>query len=74
MTEWVTISTKVKKDVVEKAKRYKINISETLRRSLEEEIAKKEEEEAKRSSRKIAKELNLSADDIVRLIREDRVR
>ncbi|MBB5253842.1 type II toxin-antitoxin system CcdA family antitoxin [Sulfurisphaera ohwakuensis] len=74
MTEWVTISTKVRKEVVEKARKYGINISEILRESLEKEIEKREEEEARKSSKRIAEELKLSAEEVVRLIREDRQR
>lgn len=74
MTEWVTVSTKVRKEVVEKARKYGINISEVLRKSLEEEIEKREEEEARKSSKRIAEELKLSVEEVVRLIREDRER
>ncbi|MEM0173701.1 MAG: type II toxin-antitoxin system CcdA family antitoxin [Sulfolobaceae archaeon] len=74
MTEWVTVSTKVRKEVFEKARKYGINISEVLRKSLEEEIEKREEEEARKSSKRIAEELKLSVEDVVRLIREDRER
>jgi Post-segregation antitoxin CcdA. len=35
------VSTKVKKKIVEKAKEYGLNISETLRKALEEEVRKK---------------------------------
>jgi hypothetical protein len=35
------VSTKVKKQIVEKAKEYGLNISETLRKALEEEVRKK---------------------------------
>jgi hypothetical protein len=38
---YVTVSTKVKKQIVEKAKEYGLNISETLRKALEEEVRKK---------------------------------
>ncbi|MBB5254881.1 type II toxin-antitoxin system CcdA family antitoxin [Sulfurisphaera ohwakuensis] len=36
MTEWVTISTKVRKEIAEKARKYGINISEVLRKALED--------------------------------------
>jgi post-segregation antitoxin (ccd killing protein) len=39
---YVTVSTKVKREVVEKAKRLGINISEFLRRKLEEEVERRE--------------------------------
>jgi post-segregation antitoxin (ccd killing protein) len=39
---YVTVSTKVKREVVEKAKRLGNNISEFLRRKLEEEVERRE--------------------------------
>ncbi|BFH72827.1 type II toxin-antitoxin system CcdA family antitoxin [Sulfurisphaera javensis] len=69
---WVTISTKVRRDLWEKAKKYNINISEVLRRALEEEIKEKEKEEARKSALIISKELNLSSQEIVKIIREIR--
>ncbi len=72
--EWVTVSTKVKKEVLEKARRYGINVSEVLRENLESEIARKEEEEARNSARKISKELKLPEEEVARIIREDRER
>jgi post-segregation antitoxin (ccd killing protein) len=71
---WVTVSTKVKKEILEKARKYNINISEVLRQALEQEIARREEEEARKSTEKISKELRLSEEEIARLIREDRER
>jgi post-segregation antitoxin (ccd killing protein) len=55
---WVTVSTKVKKEILEKARKYNINISEVLRQALEQEIARREEEEARKSAEKISKELS----------------
>jgi post-segregation antitoxin (ccd killing protein) len=55
---WVTVSTKVKKEILEKARKYNINISEVLRQALEQEIARREEEEARKSTEKISKELS----------------
>jgi post-segregation antitoxin (ccd killing protein) len=71
---WATVSTKVKKEILEKARKYNINISEVLRKALEQEIARREEEEARKSTEKISKELRLSEEEIARLIREDRER
>jgi hypothetical protein len=47
MGEWVTASTKVRREILEKAKEYNINISEVLRKALEEEVKKKEEKNAR---------------------------
>jgi post-segregation antitoxin (ccd killing protein) len=70
---WVTVSTKVKKEILEKARKYNINVSEVLRKALEQEIAKREEE-ARKSAERISKELRLSEEEVARLIREDRER
>ncbi|ADX82105.1 type II toxin-antitoxin system CcdA family antitoxin [Saccharolobus islandicus] len=72
--EWVTISTKVRRELLEKAKEYNINVSEVLRKALEEEVRKREEEEARKSAEKIAKELKFSEEEVARLIEEDRKR
>jgi post-segregation antitoxin (ccd killing protein) len=69
----VTVSTKVKKEILEKARKYNINISEVLRKALEQEIARREEE-ARKSAERISKELRLSEEEVARLIREDRER
>ena len=71
---WVTVSTKVKKEILEKARIYNINISEVLRQALEKEIARREEEEARKYAERISKELRLSEEEVARLIREDRGR
>ncbi|MFP3203253.1 MAG: type II toxin-antitoxin system CcdA family antitoxin [Sulfolobus sp.] len=72
--EWITVSTKVRRELLEKAKEYNINVSEVLRKALEEEVKKREEEEARKSAEKIAKELKLPAEEVARLIEEDRKR
>ncbi|WP_434731260.1 type II toxin-antitoxin system CcdA family antitoxin [Thermogladius sp. KZ2Tp1] len=41
MGDYVTVSTKVRRDVVERARRPGINVSELLRRVLEEEVEKR---------------------------------
>jgi post-segregation antitoxin (ccd killing protein) len=69
----VTVSTKVKKEILKKARKYNINISEVLRQALEQEIAKREEE-ARKSAERISKELRLSEEEVAKLIREDRER
>ena len=74
MSDWVTVSTKVRKEVLEKARKYGINVSELLRRTLEEEVKRREEEEAKEAAIRIANELKLSREEVARLIEEDRKR
>lgn len=71
---WATVSTKVKKEILEKARKYNINISEVLRQALEQEIARREEEEARKSTEKISKELRLPDEEVAKLIKEDRER
>jgi post-segregation antitoxin (ccd killing protein) len=71
---WVTVSTKVKKEILEKARKCNINISEVLRKALEQEIARREEEEARKSAEKISKELRLPDEEEAKLIKEDRER
>ena len=41
---YVTVSTKVRRSLVEKARRYGINLSELMRKAIDEEIRKKEVE------------------------------
>lgn len=41
---YVTISTKVRRSLVEKTRRYGINLSELMRKAVEEEVRKKEVE------------------------------
>ena len=70
--EWVTVSTKVRREIWEMARRYNINVSEVLRRALEQEISRREEEEARASARRIVGELKVSEEEVARLIREGR--
>ena len=72
---WVTVSTKVRKELLEKAKEYGINVSEVLRKALEEEVKKKEEDEARKAAKELAealRESNITIEEVVRSIREDR--
>jgi len=72
---WVTVSTKVKKELLEKAKEYGINVSEVLRKALEEEVRKREEEEARKAAKELAEALrasNMTIEEVVKSIREDR--
>ncbi|MEZ0248334.1 MAG: type II toxin-antitoxin system CcdA family antitoxin [Thermoproteus sp.] len=69
---WVTVSTKVRRELVEKLRRYNVNISEVLRRALEEELRRREEEEARRSALRISQSLEVSAEEVARIIREIR--
>ncbi len=70
---WITVSTKVRKEIIDKAKKYGINISEFLRKALEEEVRRREEEELRRGLKELSEFLRkISHEEIVRSIREDR--
>ncbi len=74
MGNYVTVSTKVKREVVERARGLGINISEFLRTKLEEEVIRRELELL---DKKLREELGdflekLDIDRIVKHIREDR--
>ena len=70
---FVTVSAKVRRELWEKLRSYGVNISEVIRRSLEEEIKRREEEEARRLLGETSKLLRkLSEEEIVKSIRESR--
>ncbi len=70
--KWVTVSTKVRRELLEKAREHGVNVSEVLRRALEEEVKRREEEEARRAAKKVAESVHLSAEEVARIIREAR--
>jgi post-segregation antitoxin (ccd killing protein) len=73
MNSWVTVSTKVRKELLEKARKYGINVSKTLRNALEEEVKRKEIEETKRLFEEASKELSkIGSNEIVSEIRKMR--
>jgi len=77
VSNWVTVSTKVRREVLEKARRYGINVSEVLRKALEEEVMRRENEELikllKEASKELRKISEIYGDDfVVRSIRTDR--
>ncbi|MEM1637254.1 MAG: hypothetical protein QW247_06025 [Pyrobaculum sp.] len=65
------MSTKARKEVVERLRRHNANTSEVLRRALEE-LGRREEEEAKKSALRISQSLGVSAEDVAKMIREIR--
>lgn len=74
---WVTVSTKVRREVLEKARKLGINVSELLRRALEEEVERREMEELAKLATRVAEDLrrisNTYGEDFVaRIIREMR--
>jgi len=71
---YVTVSTKVRRSLLEKARRLGINVSEVLRRALEEEVRKREAEWAVRVMDEISQriELDVEAKDLIRKFRDER--
>ena len=73
MTQCVTVSTKIPKQLKEKMRQLKIKPSKILRKALEDEVKKREMEELKQEIDKLMPILEkVSMDDIVKSIREDR--
>jgi antitoxin CcdA len=73
MTQCVTVSTKIPKQLKEKIQRLKIKPSKILRKALEDEVKKREMEELKEEINKLKPVLEkVNMDDIVKSIREDR--
>jgi post-segregation antitoxin (ccd killing protein) len=71
---YVTVSTKVRRSLVEKARRYGINLSELMRKAIEEEIRKKEVEWALNVMEEISKKARLDrpSNELIREFRESR--
>jgi predicted fused transcriptional regulator/phosphomethylpyrimidine kinase len=73
MGSYVTVSTKVEREVVEKAKRLGINVSEFLRRKLEEEFERREIELITRRLSELSNVLDaIGIERVMRHVREDR--
>jgi antitoxin CcdA len=73
LTQSVTVSTKIPKQLKEKIQRFKIKPSKILRKALEDEVKRREVEELKEEINKLKPILEkISMDDTVKSIREDR--
>src|SRR4030042_6616428 len=73
LTQCVTVSTKIPKQLKEKIQRFRIKPSKILRKALEDEVEKREVEELKIEIDKLKPILDkVSVEDIVKSIREDR--
>nr|WP_052886066.1 hypothetical protein [Thermoproteus uzoniensis] len=73
---WVAVSTKVRRSVLEKARRYGINVSELLRKALEV-VKRRELEELASLAERVAEGLRKASaaygeDYVARSVREDR--
>jgi len=73
MGRYVTVSTKIRRELLEEAKRLGINVSELLRRALEEEIRRHRLISLEESLKRMHNVLNkIDVNEVVELIREDR--
>ena len=73
MGRYVTISTKVRRELKEEAERLGIKISEVLRRALEEEVRRRKLEELRKKLDELDDLLEkIDINRIVEAIREDR--
>jgi post-segregation antitoxin (ccd killing protein) len=71
MSEIITV--RVKKSLMEKVRKYKINVSKTIREALEDEVKKREKAELAQAASRAANILRkIPEDEIVRAIRESR--
>jgi len=75
MSDYVTVSTKVRRRIKEEAERLGVKISEVLRRALEEEVRRRKLEELEEKLSEIGEALDrIDIDRVVKSIREDRGR
>ena len=73
MGRYITVSTKVRRELREEAERLGIKISEVLRRALEEEVRRRKLEEIKKKLNEVGDALDrINVESIVKNIREDR--
>ena len=73
MGRYITASTKIKKELKEEAEKLGINISEVLRKALEEEVRRRKLEKLKKRLEELSDILDkIDIDRIVKSIREDR--
>ncbi len=73
MSRFVTVSTKVRKELKEEAERLGIKISEVLRRALEEEVQRRKLRELEERLEEMSDVLDrIQVDRITKSIREDR--
>ena len=76
MGKYITVSAKVKASLWERIKRFNINVSEVIRRALEEEVTKMEEMELAEELEEVSKVLSIHTDeeivDLIRSTREER--
>jgi len=75
MAKYDTVSAKISHDMSQKIKAYKINISDTIRKALDEEIKRRKAAEIETGLEGMKGSLDkISIDEVVQMIREDRDR
>jgi len=73
MGDYITVSTKVRRELKEEAERLGVRISEVLRRALEEEVRRRKLEELEKKLGEVGEALDrIDIDRVVKNIREDR--
>lgn len=73
MGRYITVSTKVRRELLEEARQLGINVSELLRRALEEEVRRRRLMSLEKSLREMRSVLDkIDVSEVVDLIREDR--
>jgi len=73
MAKYDTVSAKIPHDMSRKIKAYKINVSDTIRKALDEEIKRRKAAEIEAGLEGMKDSLDkISIDEVVQMIREDR--
>jgi len=73
MAKYDTVSAKIPPDMSRKIKEYRINVSETIRKALDEEIKRRKAAEIEAGLEGMKDTLaKISIDEVVQMIREDR--
>jgi len=73
MSDYITVSTKVRRELKEEAERLGVRISEVLRRALEDEVRRRKLEELEEKLGEVGEALDrIDIDRVVKSIREDR--
>lgn len=73
---YITVSTKVKRELLEKARRYGVNVSHVLRKALEEEVKRRETQWALSAIEEISRKASLEkpSEELLREFRDKRGR
>ena len=73
MGDYITVCTKVRRELKEEAERLEVRISEVLRRALEEEVRRRKLEKLEKKLGKIGEALDrIDIDRVMKSIRDDR--